>query len=673
MISMGINHHDIGLDDEQLIDLYRTMLLARNLDDRMWKLSRQGQAAFVVSSSGHEGAQVGVAFAVNPDVDWVLPYYRDVGMCLALGLSPQDILLGVFSRASDPTSGGRQMPNHWSFPSRHVFTASSTIATQYPHATGIAWTLRHQGIPGVVVVSGGEGSTSEGDWHEAMNFASIHQLPVVFVIENNHYAISVREENEVAGSITERARGYGIEAASIDGNDPLTVYATTRDAIERAREGGGPSLVEAQTYRYYGHTSEDRDSDYRTAEEVERWRKKDPILRLHQYLVEARLLPDALEKELEDQVEQEVASAVQNALAAPEPDDPFSHVYARPIEPGEPVTETEMPVEGESVNLLTAINQTMHEIMATHTDVVVFGEDVADPKGGVFKATKGLGERFGGERSFNTPLAESCIIGMGVGMAAAGMKPIAEIQFADFIHPAFDQIVSEAARIHYRSDGRWSCPLVIRVPFGGGVHGGLYHSQSIEAFYTHVPGLKVVVPSTPADAKGLMWEAIEDPDPVLFLEPKKLYRLVKGPYPASEHRVPLGRAAIRRSGRDLTILTYGAMAHWAADACEQLAEQGVDAELIDLRSLRPLDWPTIEASVRKTGKVLIVHEDNEFGGFGAEISAQVADKSFEHLDGPVRRYAAAEIPAFPFSDALEKMVMPNTEGIVQRALDLSRY
>ncbi|NNF11003.1 MAG: tungsten formylmethanofuran dehydrogenase [Acidimicrobiia bacterium] len=673
MISMGINHHDIGLDDETLIDLYRTMLLARNLDDRMWKLNRQGQAAFVVSSSGHEGAQVGAAFAIDPDVDWVLPYYRDVGMCLALGLTPHDILLGVFSRASDPSSGGRQMPNHWSFPSRHVFTASSAIATQYPHAAGIAYTLRHQGIPGVVLVSGGEGSTSEGDWHEAMNFAAIHRLPVVFLIENNHYAISVREENEVAGSIAERARGYGMEAESIDGNDALTVYATTRDAVERARGGGGPSLVEAQTYRYYGHTSEDRDSDYRTAEEVERWRKKDPILRLHQYLVEARLLPDALERELEDQVEQEVALAVEGALAAPEPDDPLSHVYAKPIEPREPAVEPEMAIEGDKTNLLTAINKTMHEIMASYSEVVVFGEDVADPKGGVFKATKGLGEQFGPDRSFNAPLAESCIVGVGIGMAAAGLRPIAEIQFADFIHPAFDQIVSEAARIHYRSDGRWTCPLVIRVPYGGGVHGGLYHSQSIEAFYTHIPGLKVVVPSTPADAKGLLWEAIEDPDPVMFLEPKKLYRLVSGPYPEGHHRVALGKAAVRRPGTDLTIIAYGAMAHFAAQAADTLAAEGVDAELIDLRSLRPLDWPTIEASVHKTGRVLIVHEDNEFGGFGAEIAAQVAAKSFEHLDAPIRRYGAPEVPAFPFSDKLEAMVMPNAEGIVQHGLELSRY
>jgi 2-oxoisovalerate dehydrogenase E1 component beta subunit len=258
-------------------------------------------------------------------------------------------------------------------------------------------------------------------------------------------------------------------------------------------------------------------------------------------------------------------------------------------------------------------------------------------------------------------------------MAASGLRPIAEIQFADFIHPAFDQIVSEAARIHYRSDGRWTCPLVIRVPFGGGVHGGLYHSQSIEAFYTHVPGLKVVVPSTPADAKGLLWEAIDDPDPVLFLEPKKLYRLVEGPYPEGHHRVPIGQAAIRRVGTDITIVAYGAMAHWSQEAAGLLSEEGIDAEVIDLRSLRPLDWPTIEASVRKTGRVLIVHEDNEFGGYGAEIAAQVADKTFEYLDGPVKRYAAPEVPAFPFSDTLEKMVIPNTEGIVQRATELSRY
>ncbi|MDP8958781.1 MAG: alpha-ketoacid dehydrogenase subunit beta [Actinomycetota bacterium] len=311
--------------------------------------------------------------------------------------------------------------------------------------------------------------------------------------------------------------------------------------------------------------------------------------------------------------------------------------------------------------------------MEAHPHTLVFGEDVADPKGGVFKATQGLTDEYGRDRCFNTPLAESLIAGLAVGMAAGGASPIAEMQFADFSHPAFDQIVSEAARIHYRSGGQWSCAMVIRAPYGGGIHGALYHSQSIEAFYAHVPGLKVVIPSTPADVKGLMWTAIEDPDPVLFLEPKKLYRLAKGPYPPGDHRVPLGRAALRRLGEDLSIIAYGTMAFYAQQAAEQLAEQGISAEVIDLRSIKPLDWPTIEASLEKTAKALIVHEDNEFGGFGAEVAAQIAEKAFQLLDGPVRRYATPDVPCFPFNSALEAMVMPNVEGIVERAAQLAAY
>jgi 2-oxoisovalerate dehydrogenase E1 component beta subunit len=304
---------------------------------------------------------------------------------------------------------------------------------------------------------------------------------------------------------------------------------------------------------------------------------------------------------------------------------------------------------------------------------VLFGEDVADPKGGVFKATVGLTARFGEERSFNTPLAESLIAGLAVGMAAAGARPLAEIQFADFIHPAFNQIVSEAARMHYRSNGGWSSPLVIRAPYGGGIHGALYHSQSIEAFYAHVPGLKVVVPSTPADAKGLLRAAVEDPDPVLYLEPKKLYRVARGPYPAGDHRVPIGTAALRREGRDLTIIAYGTMAHFAVEAAEHLSGDGIEAAVLDLRSIRPLDWVSIEAAVQSTSKVLIVHEDNRFGGFGAEVSAQITERAFDWLDAPVQRYCAPEIPAFPYASALESQVMPSVEGIVERASDLAAY
>ena len=667
------NHRELGLSDEQVLGMYRTMLEARRVDDRMWALNRQGRAPFVVSSSGHEGAQVATVLAIDPDVDWCLPYYRDVGVALGWGFRPLDIFLGVFSRKSDPTSGGRQMPNHWSMRERRMFTHSSPIATQYPHAAGIAFAIQRDGGSAVVAVFGGEGSTSEGDWHETMNFAGIHQLPLIVIIENNEYAISVPVAEEVAGQLADRALGYGMQGVAVDGNDPLAMYAIAREAVDRARRGDGPTLIEAKTYRYYAHTSDDDDKLYRSREEVESWRRRDPLILLKQYLIETRLLSQSAEEQMESEIADELAEAVKQAEAAPAGDDPLARVYARPITPDEPVVGIETPPEGNEVNIITAINQTLHEVMAAHPEAMVFGEDVADPKGGAFKATKGLTDAFGKDRCFNTPLSESLIIGMGIGLAATGKQPIPEIQFADFIHPAFDQILSEVSRIHYRTNGDWQCPMVIRVPYGGGIHGALYHSQSVEAFYAHIPGLKVVIPSTPADAKGLLVSSVEDPDPVLFLEPKKLYRLVKGPYPAGDYRVPLGQAAIRRTGTDLTIVAYGTMSFFSTEAADLLAGQGVSAEVIDLRSIKPFDWPSVEASLAKTGRLLIVHEDNEFIGFGAEIAAQAADQGFELLDAPVRRYATPDVPTFPFASELEAMVMPNTEGIVEHALDLLRY
>ncbi len=667
------SHQTLGLSDEQVLDMYRSILLARRLDERIWALNRQGRASFVVSASGHEGSQIPPVMALDPEIDWALPYYRDLGTVLAWGMTPTQVLLGVMAKAGDPSSDGRQMPSHWSLRERRMFTHSSPIATQFPHAAGIAKAIQQDGSNAVVFVSGGEGSTSEGDWHEAMNFAGIHQLPLIVLIENNQYAISVPERDEVGGHIAARAVGYGIHGVVVDGNDPLAVYKVAKDAADRARSGNGPTLIEAKTYRYYAHTSDDDDTLYRTREEVERWRRHDPLSQLRVYLIEQRLLDEADDERLEAEVAALVKTAVETADAAPDPDDPFSYVYVNPIVPSEAATSPEPTPVGEETNLITAINRTLHEVMGAYDDTVVFGEDVADPKGGVFKATKGLEVAFGEDRSFNTPLAESLIIGVGVGMAAAGKRPIAEIEFADFIHPAFDQIVSEVSRIHYRTKGEWQCPMVIRTPYGGGIHGALYHSQSIEAFYTHIPGLKVVVPSTPADVKGLLWSAVEDPDPVMFLEPKKLYRLGTGPFPEGEHRVPLGKASIRRAGTDMTIIAYGTMAHFSLEAASALLEQGVDAEVIDLRTLKPLDWPTIEASIAKTARVLIVHEDNEFAGYGAELAAQIADKAFELLDAPVRRYASPDVPTFPYNAKLEAMIMPNTQGIIEHALELAKY
>ncbi len=667
------HHRRIGISEPLLRRMYALMLLARKIDDRMFALNRQGRVPFVVGSSGHEGIQVASALALDPSTDWLLPYYRDMGVALAWGIPVLDVFLATFAKRDDPNSGGRQLPNHWSSPRRNILTQSSTIGTQYPHAVGIAHGLRIQNRPGVVAVYGGEGSTSEGDWHEAMNWAGVHRLPVLFIIENNHYAISVKSSEEVAGQVVDRAHGYGMHGELVDGNDPLMVYETVQRAAKRARTGGGPTLIEADTYRYYAHTSDDDDRLYRSREEVDEWRRNDPVVTLKQYLIEQRMLSDENEASLLAEVESALAEAVLEAERAPDPEDPLSHVYARPITPGVAATEPEPEPAGEEVNLITAVNRTLHEIFEAHEDAVTFGEDVGGEKGGVFKATVGLGQQFGPDRCFNTPLAEASIAGAAVGIAATGLRPIPEIQFADYIHPAFDQIVSEVARVHYRSNGTWKVPMVIRVPYGAGIRGALYHSQSIEALFAHIPGLKVVIPSTPADVKGLLWEAFEDPDPVLFMEPKKLYRLAKGAFPAGTHRVPLGKASIRKPGTDLTIVSYGAMAHFAVEAAELLSERGVSAEVIDLRSIKPLDWPTIEASVQKTSRVLIVHEDNEFCGFGAEIAAQVADKAFEWLDAPVRRYALPDVPIMPYSGPLEDELYPTPERIAERAAELAKY
>ncbi len=666
-------HKSLGLTDADVISMYRLMLLTRRVDDRMWALQRQGRAAFVLGSSGHEAIQVGSVFALDNERDWILPYYRDMGVALAWGFTPLEVFLGVFAKKDDPSSGGRQLPSHWSSPERNVFTQSSVIGTQFPHAAGIAHGLKVQGNSAVTVVYGGEGATSEGDWHEAMNWAGIHKLPLICVVENNQYAISVPNEEEVAGQIADRAAGYGFPGHLIDGNDPFEVVATMQKAVARARAGDGPSLIEAQTYRYYAHTSDDNDTLYRTREEVETWRKKDPLARLKVYLIENRLLTEAEEQEIDQEVTKTLMDAVEQAEASANPDEPTSRVYAKVIEPGPGATKPEPTVEGERVNLITAVNRTLHEIFEDHDDAVLFGEDVARRKGGVFKATEGLTDTFGADRCFNTPIAESSIIGCAIGMSATGYRVLPEIQFADYIHPSFNQIVSEAARTSYRSDGTWNVPIVIRTPFGAGIHGAQYHSQSVEAFYAHVPGLKVVIPSTPADVKGLLHTAFEDPDPVMFLEPKKLYRLARGPFPEGTHKIPLGRAAIRHPGTDLTIIAYGAMAHFAVEAAAMLEDLGISPEVIDLRSIKPLDWPTIEESVKKTSRALIVHEDNEFGGFGAEIAAQIADKTFEWLDAPVKRYGLPDVPIMPYAGSLENALYPTPQDIVERAQELAKY
>ncbi len=683
-------HTELGLTTDDLLGMYRHILLARLLDQKIWSLNRMGKAPFVVSSQGHEGCQVGSTWALRAGHDVVLPYYRDTGVMLALGMTAEEVLLGVFARAADPCSGGRQMPNHWGSSRLGVISGSSPIATQLPHAAGLAYAAKLRREDTVAVSYFGEGATSKGDFHEALNFAGIHSLPCVFICENNGYAISVPMTQESAvDDVADRAHSYGFGGVIVDGNDPIDVYAATHQALRRARAGDGPTLIECKTYRFRAHTSDDDDRTYRTAEEVEAWRKKDPLRQFRQYLIEQRLLPEADEVAIEAELKAEVDEAAKRAEALPFPDAraATTKVFARPVRPvrGAPAgTDTpfeapaaEVPLDDAGPtterNVIDTIRQTQHDLMADDERVLVLGEDVG-PRGGVFRATDGLAAAFGRDRVLDTPLAESSIVGIGIGLALAGMRPICEIQFADFIHSAYDQIASEAARLHYRSDGDFSVPLVIRAPWGGGVHGALYHSQSIEATYAHVPGLKVVAPSTPADVAGLLREAVADPDPVLFLEHKKSYRLIKGLVPDDPSwRVPIGVAAVARPGTDATVITYGMHRHLAVAAADQLEADGVGSvEVVDLRTISPLDVDTILASVARTGRCLVVHEDNISFGVGAEVAALVAEHAFYDLDAPVRRVATADVPAFPFAPPLEEVLTIDAVRIAEELRTLLR-
>jgi 2-oxoisovalerate dehydrogenase E1 component len=682
-------HTPLGLSGDDVVALWRTILLTRRLDQKIWALNRMGKAPFAVSCQGHEGAQIGSAWALRGGTDVVLPYYRDTGVMVALGMTAREILEAVFAREADPNSGGRQMPNHWGSSRLRVITGSSPIATHIPHAAGIALAAKTRGEDTAVVCYFGDGAASKGDFHEAMNFAGIHGLPLVAICENNGYAISVPMAKESAvENIAEHAHQYRCFGMIVDGNDPLDVYGATLGAVHRARRGEGPSLIECKTYRYLSHTSDDDDRTYRTPQEVEAWRKKDPFQRLKQYLIEQRLLTEAQEAELESEVTAEIEEALKSAEAspAPEPAVAFQKVFARPLRPvpGVPAeyaasqegiapaeaTNGVAPEDAPVRTFIDTVRETIRCAMAADERVFVLGEDVGN-RGGVFKATDGLITEFGEHRVVDMPLAESAIIGVAIGAALHGLRPIAEIQFADFIHPAFDQMVSEAARIHYRSNGDFCVPMVVRAPYGGGVHGALYHSQSVESLFAHVPGLKVVIPSTPADLKGLLLESLDDPDPVLFLEHKKMYRSIKGPVPEGAWRVPIGVAEIVRPGTDATIVTYGLQRHLAVEAAERLAAEGAGSiEVLDLRTISPLDREAIIASACRTGRVLVVSEDNHSFSVAAEVVAVVAEAAFYDLDAPVMRLATADVPAMPYAPALEAAVLITADRIMDAARKL---
>ena len=662
---------DTDLDANTLKDWFQYMLLGRQIDYRFQVLNRQGRAPFIISVAGHEAAQIGVSWPLKPKSDWVAPYYRDVVLCMRMGMTPLDLMLSVLAKASDPASGGKQTPGHFSDSRLNITSGGSPVATQMVRGAGVAYALKMDGTNKVVLTCYGEGAGAEGDAHEAFNFAAIYKLPEVFVCENNGFAISTPFSKEYALEyVAQRAAGYGFPGVTVDGRDPVTSYVVSKQAIARARAGEGPTLIECLVDRLGAHSSEDDQRRYRTQEEIDLLAQNDCLEQFKKRLIDETILSAKEVTQYEEQVKEQVTEATRQGMAAddPRPEEALTNVYA--IEAPKAI-EPAAGVETEEMNMVAALRSCLTEEMERDERVMVLGEDVGK-KGGVFLVTDGLRNRFGEARVIDTPLAESSIAGVALGLAVAGKRPVAEMQFTDFAHMAFNSITNEIAKYRYRSNGDWSVPLVVRAPMGGHAHGALYHSQSIEARFA-TPGLKIVIPSGPYEAKGLLLAAIRDPDPVLFFEHKRLYRMFKEAVPKGEYLIPLQKARTFREGTDISVFCYGLMVHYAAEAAKDLEAEGVSVEIIDLRTVYPLDREAIIASARKTGKCLVLYEDNFSVSVGSEVAALIADEAWRWLDAPVKRFGGLDVPSMPYAIPMEEFFMPTPDKITKALKELAAY
>lgn len=668
-----------GLTKDELMSGLRLMYTARQVDNKVMRLLKQGKAYFHIAGAGHEATQVAFGLAMEKKIDWGYPYYRDMAYMLALGMKLDEIFLHMLGKADDPLTGGRQMPCHWGSKEFNVPVQSSPTGTQFLQAVGTALANKKEGIKSVTYVSSGDGTTSEGEFYEAVNWASRDKIPVVFVIQNNKWAISVPVTHQTSGknaSVMEMMKGHeNLLRMSIDGTDFLASHAAAKSAFNHARRDMGPALIEAHTVRLFSHSSSDDQKKYRSQESLEEDLKKDPIELFANKLLGKGILTDLAYDELKKEIDNHIDEAADWALGQAEPDpatvtrfvlDESGKREKLPYEKSKP--------DGKPIVMVDAINHALKEEMERNDKIYVFGEDVADGKGGVFTATKGLSTIYGNDRVFNSPLAEASIAGVGIGMALTGVKPVVEIQFGDYIWPAFMQIRDELVMYRYRSNNLNEAPMVIRVAVGGYIHGGHYHSQNIEGFFAHMPGLLIAYPSNAADAKGLLKTACRLSDPVLFLEHKGLYRqsYSTAPEPDEDYLLPFGKAKVVREGDDLTVVAWGALVHESNFAIKKLEEEGHSIELIDIRTIAPLDTETIINSVKKTGKVVVAHEDTLTAGFGAEIVSQIADQAFEYLDGPVKRIGAADTP-IPFHPLLEKAVLPTRDRIYTELKELLAY
>ena len=678
-----------GLTPELLMQALRLMVTSRRIDDREILLKRQNRVYFQVSGAGHEAIQVAVGLQMRAGKDWVYPYYRDRALCLTLGVSAHDMLLGSVGAADDPASGGRQMPSHWSSPNLHIVTTSSPTGTQFVQSMGCAAGGRYldPASDELTVVCTGDGATSEGEFWEMMNILCLEKLPVLVLVEDNNYAISVPVEHQTAGgSISALLSGFpNLLRIEVDGTDFVRSYRAVGQAMEHIRSGRGPALIHAHTIRPYSHSLSDDEVLYKSAAERKAEAARDPISTFPDFLMANGLLHPATWSRLNREIEIEVQDATDRVLRAvpPPSGSAMQYLYSARIDPTSNDFDTPARSSGSPRTMVDSINLTLHEEMQRDSRVVVFGEDVADcsredvlrevkGKGGVFKATHGLQSTFGSRRCFNSTLAEAAILGRAIGMSTRGLKPVAEIQFFDYIWPAMMQIRDEMANIRWRSNNGFSCPAVIRVAIGGYLNGGaIYHSQCGESIFTHIPGLRVVFPSNAQDACGLLRTAIRCDDPVLFLEHKRLYRELynRAPHPGPEYLIPFGKARVVKPGQSLTIVTYGALVQKSLQAATLIEQKGppeTSIEILDLRTLAPYDWEAIRASVTKTNRVLIAHEDTISWGYGAELAARIADELFTQLDAPVGRVAAKDTWV-AYHPNLESEILPQTEDLVREA------
>jgi 2-oxoisovalerate dehydrogenase E1 component len=696
-------HLFADLSRDQLLAVHRCMLLSRKLDDKEIQLKNQSQIFFQISGAGHEAVLAAAGLTLRPGYDWFFPYYRDRALCLQIGITPFEMLLAAVGAKDDPASGGRQMPSHWGHTRYNVVSGSSPTGTQVLHAVGAAEAgviySRVPQIPDresrfhddeITYVSLGEGATSEGEFWEALNTACTKQLPVLFLVEDNGYAISVPVEVQTpGGDISRLVRGFpGLHVDSIDGTDFFASLRAMREATAYVRARRGPAFVHARVIRPYSHSLSDDEKLYKPPAEREAEARRDPIARFTEFLKSNGLVSDEELSAMAADVEREVNEAAIKALAAPKPAKNTAElwIYSPDVNPSSSAFETPAHPEGKPDTMVEAINHTLKDEMARDARIVVFGEDVADAskkealplvkgKGGVFKLTHGLQRRFGDDRVFNSPLAEANIVGRAVGMATRKLKPVVEIQFFDYIWPAMMQIRDEMTMMRYRSGNTWSCPMVIRVPIGGYLRGGgPYHSQSGESIFAHCPGVRIAYPSNAVDAAGLLRTSIRCDDPVLFLEHKHLYRQTynKGEYPGKDFMIPFGRASLRREGDHVLVVTWGALVQRSLLAAQQAEKDHISAAVLDLRTIVPYDWEAIASYVKRTNRVVIAHEDQVMCGFGAELAARIAGELFEHLDAPIKRVGAKNVPV-AYSPDLEEAILPQSSDVLKAIRETARY